>query len=443
MSDAYENIEILDSTLSVFELNDTDEKAIDLETVMGMAALSTHRQQLISALVESHGLGTVEYIIDTLMIEPHDAITYHEILHDLLESSVTVRRRVMVKLPSASDLGYDQKRIVELWSEWWMKNGSNRKYRSLAWREHSPRLLLALRALNGRDADEMERLVDHEDPVVRLALARNANITSEIRKLLACDPETIVRVTLAENENVDVATLHLLADDQNSLVRRWVAGNERGDRALFDKLKSDASKDVRSFLAGNRQCPRDVLEQLAKSDIREVAEKAQERLASASRPRSAVDALPSVGRDLSIESVPPSAEEVEAICIAAKRGDAGLVKQLLEQNHQLSTAKGRDGNTALHLAVTLPYTEGHLKTVELLIAEGADVNARDREGSTPLHWVACRPQVFGLQIAEMLLEHGADPDAESDRGNTPRETALRWASVFGENMRKLMDRGVK
>lgn len=441
MSDSKEYLQILDSTLSVFDMIDTKEDEI-FDELMGTAALSVHRQTAIRALVKSHGLGTVEFLIKTMLIEPHDAITYHEILSELLESELSPFRRFRMSIPTLDKLGYNQERILEFWSDWWLKNASKREYSTLKWAKHSLRLRLALTAYEVRRIDEMEPFVENDDPVVRLALTRNSSITSEVRQRLAHDPETIVRVTLAQDEKTDLATLRILADDSNTMVRRWVANHPKLDRSLYEKLKADESKDVISFLANNSRCPRDVLEDLARSEIVEVAEKAKNQLASGTCPSAIADAGSSIGRLISSADSPaPPTEEIEAICSAANRGDVKRVEELLVQNPRLAGATDSSGKTPLHQAAALPHTEGHFEIVKMLIARGADVNAKDSEGATPLHWVACRPQLFGLQIAETLIQHGASPDAKDNGGHTPRDTALRWSSVYGYQMLELMDHG--
>ena len=67
------------------------------------------------------------------------------------------------------------------------------------------------------------------------------------------------------------------------------------------------------------------------------------------------------------------------IWTAAARGDIEAVKQHLAAGADVN-AKDDDGWTPLHQATD----EGHKEIVELLIAKGADVNATDEDGETPL-----------------------------------------------------------
>jgi ankyrin repeat protein len=58
--------------------------------------------------------------------------------------------------------------------------------------------------------------------------------------------------------------------------------------------------------------------------------------------------------------------------------------------------------------------------IALLIAHGADVNARVTHGLVPLHLAASRG---ALDVIEMLLRAGADPTAAMDDGVTPAAMA--------------------
>jgi len=85
-----------------------------------------------------------------------------------------------------------------------------------------------------------------------------------------------------------------------------------------------------------------------------------------------------------------------------------------------------DGLTPLARAAL----RGHINTARLFIAFGADVNARDRTGWTPLHYTM-RPWGTGgtnVRLARLLLEHGADPDAAMQDGRT----LLHVAAARGE-----------
>jgi ankyrin repeat protein len=68
--------------------------------------------------------------------------------------------------------------------------------------------------------------------------------------------------------------------------------------------------------------------------------------------------------------------------------------------------------------------ENNLPEVSRLLSVGADVNAKDYIGHTPLHW-ACR---WGhVQVFQALLDHGADIEAMTNSGKTP----LHWACING------------
>jgi len=65
-------------------------------------------------------------------------------------------------------------------------------------------------------------------------------------------------------------------------------------------------------------------------------------------------------------------------------------------------------------------SKGNKEIVELLIAAGADVNARDDGGDTPLLNAAA----FGQkEIVELLIGKGAEVNAKNANGETP----LDWA----------------
>jgi ankyrin repeat protein len=60
--------------------------------------------------------------------------------------------------------------------------------------------------------------------------------------------------------------------------------------------------------------------------------------------------------------------------------------------------------------------ENNLSEIERLLSVGADVNATDTVGFTPLHWASLDGH---LQVFKELLEHGADIEAKDNYGLTP------------------------
>lgn len=69
------------------------------------------------------------------------------------------------------------------------------------------------------------------------------------------------------------------------------------------------------------------------------------------------------------------------------------------------------GETPLHAAIV----NACFDIAELLIAKGADVNAKDEYGETPLYIAAHSDK----DIAELLIAKGADVNARTKRGDTP------------------------
>ena len=92
------------------------------------------------------------------------------------------------------------------------------------------------------------------------------------------------------------------------------------------------------------------------------------------------------------------------------------ITELLIANGANVNAKRDDGETPLHQAAD----NGHKEVVELLIAKGADVSAKTDNRVTPLHSAADGGQ---KEIVELLIAKGADVNAKRDDGETPLHQA--------------------
>ena len=103
---------------------------------------------------------------------------------------------------------------------------------------------------------------------------------------------------------------------------------------------------------------------------------------------------------------------------AALRGDLAEVERLLKAGADVN-AKDKDGVTPLHWAATNPTPA----VLEVLLKAGADVNAEDNDGRTPLHAAAANNP--SPAVIEVLLKAGAKVNANSNRVSTP----LHWAAA--------------
>lgn len=103
---------------------------------------------------------------------------------------------------------------------------------------------------------------------------------------------------------------------------------------------------------------------------------------------------------------------------AAGSGNLSKVKSLLGREPQLVDAPGLAGMRPLMEA----SLHGHRGVVELLIAEGANVNGKNANGNTALHFAAPGGHEA---IVRTLLAHGADKMAENTDGEKPIDRAAK------------------
>ena len=107
---------------------------------------------------------------------------------------------------------------------------------------------------------------------------------------------------------------------------------------------------------------------------------------------------------------------------AIQKGDVAKVKTLISNNKELIHLKSDKGQTPLHLAVQ----NGSQEIIELLISQGADINAKDGEGNTPLITAIALKKT---DTARFLLSKGADVKIK----NTQNQPAIFFALRNGLN----------
>ena len=97
----------------------------------------------------------------------------------------------------------------------------------------------------------------------------------------------------------------------------------------------------------------------------------------------------------------------------AREGSLDNVKEMFATGRATAKDVTRFGITLLHIA----SKPGNEKMVQLLIYEGAEINASDEDGETPLH----RALEFNnnYNVAKKLIEYGADLASKTSEGDTP------------------------
>lgn len=106
----------------------------------------------------------------------------------------------------------------------------------------------------------------------------------------------------------------------------------------------------------------------------------------------------------------------------ASVGDVKGLRELMDEGADVN-ARDEEGRTALHWAVD----RGHKEVVELLLSKGVLVDAQDKDKQTPLHYACiCERE----DIAKALVQHGASLDIPDSDGSTARDTLpVSWETL--------------
>ena len=116
-----------------------------------------------------------------------------------------------------------------------------------------------------------------------------------------------------------------------------------------------------------------------------------------------------------------SGDGFTALGLAAFFGYAEIVELLLANGADVNVVSRNEMRVRpIHSAVANPNTDAVYAIAEILLKNGADVNVQQNGGWTPLHQAAAQ----GLNnLVTLLLSYNADPDAVSDDGKTPTDMA--------------------
>jgi ankyrin repeat protein len=164
---------------------------------------------------------------------------------------------------------------------------------------------------------------------------------------------------------------------------------------------------------------------------------------------------------LALFSWSASAMDIDAYKKALIAGDPAPVLAMLRADGGRAPS-GPYGQSLLHLASLYPIGENRPRMVAALLANGANVEALDADGATPLNLAAGRDcldcvklllragakvnvrnargvtalHYAGAEIATVLIAAGADPNAADNEGNRPLHRMYHEAFlVAGVNVR--------
>ena len=106
--------------------------------------------------------------------------------------------------------------------------------------------------------------------------------------------------------------------------------------------------------------------------------------------------------------------------IASRYNYTKIAELLINQGADVNASYR--GNTPLHMLAD-SRTISSTDTAQLLIANGANINTHEKfQGKTPLHQAAYRGHT---KIAELLLVNGANVNSRDFSGNTPFTSAIK------------------
>ena len=134
-----------------------------------------------------------------------------------------------------------------------------------------------------------------------------------------------------------------------------------------------------------------------------------------------------------IESLPNKRSEIHDL---AGRKDKGVAFYVLDQLLRFEDVNIRDENgwSPLHFAAF----KGSNETIGFLLVFNADIDAKNENLETPLHLAAWNGMLDNVRL---LIKLGADINAQDQIGQTPVKMAAHFGHV--EIVKELFDAGAK
>jgi len=128
--------------------------------------------------------------------------------------------------------------------------------------------------------------------------------------------------------------------------------------------------------------------------------------------------------------------------VATAEARPEIIDVLVNTGYPFNVRVGGDGESLLHVAAQV----GNAEIVSALISKGADVNARDDDDKTALHWAVANDMEA---VVDVLLQNGASTTALSSIGYSPLHkaawngslTMMRMLIAYEANVNLSFDNG--
>ena len=264
---------------------------------------------------------------------------------------------------------------------------------------------------NARDVDDQKRLI------------------SRIEDFGSADgsaPAAAKRYLLEEATPI---LMKIARDGKDSFVRgdAITALRDMGaPRRVLEKVAAMAEKDPDSYVQSRGEILRNYMKSMPEeNESLKPVDEAKEKKALAALKKKNLGASPDQLRRSALEG---KADEVRALLDAGADANGGATAADSPLVAAVFSGCGAKGGE----------TEQLEKTVDVLLAAGADVKRKDDNGNTPLFGAA---QMCGPKIVSKLLAAGADPNVVNGSGISPLGMALIMQKL--ESAEVLADKGAR
>ncbi len=121
-------------------------------------------------------------------------------------------------------------------------------------------------------------------------------------------------------------------------------------------------------------------------------------------------------------------------------GDVAAVQQAIDAGVDINCVANDDRWNFLHYILVPVMWAPNLDVLDVALRNACEINARDREGYTPLHFAARLEDSAALAL---LLDHGADPNIPNNDGITPFHQYFLQGDINPDVVRLFITHGGK